>query len=218
MSLIHQIEKYYADIHQIKNRQDIDTLSHSSVGLSLMIASYAHKEQYRKNGEPYILHPLRIMEHYKDLIGLTNNQENFDINVLEKCNLPFKGVMELCLLHDVVEDTNLSIADIQNIFKIKGLENYFELYIKNELQLLTHQKDVDYETYISKILTNRVASLVKALDMYNNTNYLTLGQIDEESLKKIQVYQKYFLLLCLEHKFNLSFAKYNEYRKEKGWI
>ena len=218
MSLIHQIEKYYADIHQIKNRQDIDTLSHSSVGLSLMIASYAHKEQYRKNGEPYILHPLRIMEHYKDLIGLTNKQENFDINVLEQCNLPFKGVMELCLLHDVVEDTNLSLADIQNIFNIKGLENYFQLYIKDGLQLLTHQKDVDYDTYISRILTNRLASLVKVLDMYNNTNYLTLGKIDEESLKKIQVYQKYFLLLCLEHKFNLSFAKYNEYRKVKGWI
>lgn len=62
------------------------------------IAVDAHKDMRRKSGEPYILHPLAVAQIVVDEIGL--------------------GVTSaICaLLHDVVEDTELTLEDIEREF------------------------------------------------------------------------------------------------------
>src|SRR5215216_2206194 len=62
------------------------------------IAVEAHKTMRRKSGEPYILHPLAVAKIVVEEIGL--------------------GVRStLCaLLHDTVEDTDISLQDIQREF------------------------------------------------------------------------------------------------------
>ena len=56
---------------------------------AISIASLAHEGQLDKGGEPYILHPLRVMMKFKD----------------EKQRI-------VAVLHDVVKDTKVTIQDL----------------------------------------------------------------------------------------------------------
>nr|WP_319401940.1 RelA/SpoT family protein [uncultured Carboxylicivirga sp.] len=62
------------------------------------LAHHAHKGMRRKSGEPYILHPLEVARITSVEIGL--------------------GTKGICaaLLHDVVEDTDYTVEDLQNMF------------------------------------------------------------------------------------------------------
>ena len=61
-------------------------------------ANHAHKGIKRRSGEPYIMHPLAVAKIVCNEIGL--------------------GSTSICaaLLHDVVEDTDYTVEDIENIF------------------------------------------------------------------------------------------------------
>lgn len=61
-------------------------------------ANQAHKGIKRRSGEPYIMHPLAVAQIVCNEIGL--------------------GSISICaaLLHDVVEDTDYTVEDIENIF------------------------------------------------------------------------------------------------------
>tara|TARA_B100000575_G_scaffold222409_1_gene182815 strand:+ start:53 stop:478 length:426 start_codon:yes stop_codon:yes gene_type:complete len=58
---------------------------------ALTIASEAHQGQSSINGEPYILHPLRL------LIKSKNNEERI-----------------IAVLHDVIEKSNIRLSDLKN--------------------------------------------------------------------------------------------------------
>lgn len=64
-------------------------------------ARQAHKGARRRSGEPYIMHPIAVAQIVSEEIGL--------------------GSTSICaaLLHDVVEDTDYTIEDIENIFGSK---------------------------------------------------------------------------------------------------
>lgn len=65
------------------------------------IANKAHYGSRRKSGEPYILHPIEVAKIVSGEIGLGS-----------------KAVV-CALLHDVVEDTDLSLEDIESMFDPK---------------------------------------------------------------------------------------------------
>ena len=58
---------------------------------AIIIACEDHQGQFSINGEPYILHPLRL------LIKAKSNEERI-----------------IAILHDVIEKTNISLADLKN--------------------------------------------------------------------------------------------------------
>ena len=58
---------------------------------AITIACEAHQGQSSINGEPYILHPLRL------LIKAKSNEERI-----------------IAILHDVIEKTNISLSDLKN--------------------------------------------------------------------------------------------------------
>ncbi len=62
------------------------------------IAMEAHKNMRRKSGEPYIFHPLSVAEICVEEIGLGTTS------------------IVAALLHDVVEDTDIQLADIERTF------------------------------------------------------------------------------------------------------
>lgn len=90
------LREYRALLRALKERLkkgDKDTVRHA-----FEIAVEAHKTMRRKSGEPYILHPLAVAQIVVAEIGL--------------------GVTSaICaLLHDVVEDTELTLEDIEREF------------------------------------------------------------------------------------------------------
>ena len=62
------------------------------------VALEAHKEMRRKSGEPYIFHPIAVARICAEEIGLGTTS------------------IVCALLHDVVEDTDLSLEDIEGMF------------------------------------------------------------------------------------------------------
>ena len=62
------------------------------------IAVDAHKNQRRKTGEPYIYHPIAVAKIVSNEIGLGANS------------------IAAALLHDVVEDTDYTVVDIEQLF------------------------------------------------------------------------------------------------------
>lgn len=67
-----------------------------NVKLALDFATKAHNGQYRKNsGLDYIVHPISVMNKFKELIVPTLDVTDEYINIL----------LSACLCHDVIEDT-----------------------------------------------------------------------------------------------------------------
>ena len=94
--------------------------------------------QEDKLGIPYIFHPYHLAE-------LMDTED--------EC---------ICaLLHDVVEDTNITF---------KQLEKEFSKEIIDALKLLTHDKKVPYEEYVLKIKENPLAKKVKLADLKHNSD------------------------------------------------
>ena len=83
------------------------------------IAVEAHKDMRRKSGEPYIYHPIDVARIAAKEIGLSTTS------------------IICSLLHDVVEDTNYTLEDIERLFDSKvariidGLTKISEVYDQN---------------------------------------------------------------------------------------
>ena len=64
----------------------------SSVNISLIISSYAHREQYRENGNSYSVHPYSCLNLYRDFVGIEENSYDcIDLDLMykfrEKCRI-----------------------------------------------------------------------------------------------------------------------------------
>ena len=132
--------------------------------LALKIATEAHKGQVDKAGVPYINHPLTVA-------SLVDTEE-------EKI---------VALLHDTIEDTNITEQDLLNY----GFSNK----IVEEVKLLTHNKNVPYMDYIAKIKDNKLARKVKIADLTHNSDLSRLKEITEKDKKRYEKYQKALLYL-----------------------
>ena len=78
--------------------QDLNDKDIELIRDALDVAIDAHKDQYRKSGEPYIFHPISVAKIAAEKIGLDSI-----------------GIAS-ALLHDVVEDSKYSIKDIESRF------------------------------------------------------------------------------------------------------
>ena len=123
------------------------------------IACKAHKEQVDKAGVEYIQHPLTVAS----LVGSD-----------EKCIIT-------ALLHDVAEDTTITLEELGQLF---GNE------IKEALTLLTHKKDVSYFEYIKKIKTNPIARQVKIADLKHNSDLNRILNVRKEDIERVEKYKK----------------------------
>ncbi|MGB1992709.1 MAG: RelA/SpoT family protein [Flavobacteriaceae bacterium] len=91
-----QIAKAYKDLLRI-SYQKLTAADKKMIRLALDTAVDAHKDQRRKSGEPYILHPIAVAKIVADDIGLGAPS------------------IAAALLHDVVEDTKYTIDDIESM-------------------------------------------------------------------------------------------------------
>ena len=133
---------------------------------AMLIAYDAHKDKLDKGGAPYIFHPFHLAE-----------QMNSEEAVI------------IALLHDVVEDTDWTIEDMEK----KGFSNN----IIDALKLLTHNDDIEYLEYIRqiKLSTNKYAKEVKLADLKHNSDFSRLLNVDEKVLARVEKYGKAILIL-----------------------
>lgn len=110
----------------------------STLEKAIEIASKSHAGVLDKQGLPYILHPLRVM-----------------------INLNGLATQIVGVLHDVVEDTNITLEDIRNAG--------FSDDVVNALALVTHRREMSYADYVMACKRNAIARDVKIADLRENT-------------------------------------------------
>jgi GTP pyrophosphokinase len=94
---IRHIEDRYEDfLKEIRNKFDEERLAR--IEKAFRFANAAHDGIKRKSGEPYIIHPIAVAKIVAKDLGLGATS------------------IVAALLHDVVEDTEYSVADIENMF------------------------------------------------------------------------------------------------------
>ena len=106
---------------------------------ALALAAAAHRGQVYPSptGEPYILHPLRVM------LRMATATERI-----------------VALLHDVVEDTPTTLADLRRL-------GYAEA-VAAALDRLTRRDGEAYEAYIVRLAGDPLARRVKLADLADN--------------------------------------------------
>jgi len=135
----------------------------STIEKAISIALNAHEGQKRLDGRPYIMHPLRMASKAK-------NENEIIVSIL----------------HDVIEDSSLSLKDLVN--------NGFSDETIKSIDLLTHREDEDYFHYINRICPDKLAKCVKILDIQDNLDYNEWPNFSSY-LNKLEVYYKAIKIL-----------------------
>ena len=124
---------------------------------ALKLCFEAHKNQVDKSGIPYVFHPFHLAEHMET-----------------------EETVVVALLHDLVEDTDYTIAHLK--------EMGFPKTITEAIALMTHSADVEYMDYVAKIKTNPIAKAVKLADLRHNSDITRLDEVTEKDLKRVEKY------------------------------
>ena len=118
----------------------------------------AHKDQKDKGGYPYVFHPYHLAEQMED-----------------------EDTVTTALLHDVVEDTDYTLEDLERMG--------FPGRILEAIDLMTHRKDVPYLEYVALLKDNPIARKVKLADLRHNSDLTRLDHPDEKARKRIGKYR-----------------------------
>ncbi len=154
------------------------------------VAVDAHKDMRRKSGEPYIFHPIAVARICAEEMGLGTT------------------AIVCALLHDTVEDTHITLQDIEDLFGLKarkiinGLTKIPEVFDDNV--------SIQAENFRKLILTIsddlRVA-FIKIADRLHNMR--TLGSMRKDKQLKIAS-ETEFLYAPLAHRLGFNAIK-NEF-------
>ena len=120
---------------------------------AMKIAYEAHHGQTDVNGMPYVFHPYHLAEQMDDEYSCC-----------------------VALLHDVAEDTSVTLDDLAKIFPQE---------IIDALTLLTHESGTDYFDYVRKIKANPIAKKVKLADLEHNMDRSRIVDLSLVSAEKL---------------------------------
>ena len=128
---------------------------------AIEIALEAHKGALDKGGNPYILHPLRLM------LQMDSEEE-----------------MIVAILHDVVEDSEKWSFD-------KLQTEGFSKKIINSLRSITKENEnEDYEKFIDRSIRDKIGRKVKIADISDNLDISRLKEVTDKDILRINKYKK----------------------------
>ncbi len=126
---------------------------------ALKISFDAHKNQFDKSGMPYVYHPFHLAEQMDDEYSVC-----------------------VALLHDVVEDTDITLNDL--------ILCGFPEEVSDALEMMTHDDSVPYLDYVRKLKSNVIAKKVKLADLNHNSDLSRLDVVDNAALERVEKYKK----------------------------
>jgi len=192
------------DIEKIKHLHDVDSatkylysiIPHSELlEEALKYAQKAHENQFRKSGEPYIVHPILVA----CIVATITNDESMAISGL---------------LHDIVEDTEITSMDVETKFGkdvahlVDGLTKIDRIRDSELIPSSSNERIVISALSFRKMLlasTEDVRVLVvKLCDRLHNM--LTLNALPEHKQKRISE-ETLVVYAPIAHRLGISFLK-----------
>jgi len=129
---------------------------------AILLAVQSHAGQYDKAGQPYALHPLKVM-HY-----LKSDDEEL------QC---------IAVLHDVVEDCDVSWDDLH----AAGMS----ARVVDAVRALTKQRGQTYAEYKTAVFSNVDAMRVKLADLRHNTDIRRLKGVSDRDRERNVRYHEF---------------------------
>lgn len=179
------LKHYRALLRSLKKNYTIADRKH--IRQAFELALEAHKEMRRKSGEPYILHPIAVAQIVSEEMGLD-------------------ATSVICaLLHDVVEDTEITLEEIERMFNkevakiVDGLTKISGIFDLNS--------SIQAENFRKLLLTlndDIRVILVKLADRLHNMR--TLDSLKREKQLKIAS-ETIYLYAPLAHRMGLYAIK-----------
>lgn len=127
---------------------------------AIALASFAHSGQTDKVQQPYILHPLRVM------LALCSPKDRI-----------------VGVLHDVVEDTDVTLDDLRN--------DGYEKDIIEAIDSVTKREGESWEKFIERAGQNEIGRRVKICDISDNMSpFRHIGLDLEKRTKLLKKYKK----------------------------
>ena len=178
-----QIAKQYKELLRI-SYQTLTSEDKKLIRLAFDTAVDAHKNQRRRSGEAYIFHPIAVAKIVASKIGLDATS------------------IAAALLHDVVEDTEYTLIDIERLFGetvariVDGL---------TKISMLSSEKDISLqaENFRKMLLTlndDVRVILIKIADRLHNMQ--TMGSMPEDKQVKIAS-ETLYIYAPLAHRIGL---------------
>lgn len=143
------------------------------LALAIKIAAEGHLNQKDKGGNPYILHPLKVMHYLKS--------DDFQL-------------MAIAALHDVLEDTDVTASDLV----LLGFSNR----VKDAVVLLTKRDGQTPDEYFQGIKSNYDAVRVKLADLRHNTDVRRLKGLGDKDLLRVRKYHDMYVKLTKVKQFH----------------
>lgn len=134
-------------------------------------AHHAHHGQFDRGGNPYILHPIKVMHYVKS--------EDEELQCI-------------ALGHDVIEDTDVTYKDLKDA----GMTDR----IINGIRALTKVPGQTYDEYKDGVFANVDAMKVKLADLRHNTDVRRLKGVSEKDIARMEKYHRFYLELTFRLK------------------
>lgn len=157
-----------------------------NIRMAYELAVEAHSKQRRKSGEPYILHPIAVAKICVEEIGLGPT------------------AVIAALLHDVVEDTDVTLEDLREKFgdriakMVDGLTKLDGAYISES------QQAENFRKVLSTLVDDIRVVLIKMADRLHNLR--TIGSMQRHKQLKIAA-ETNFIYAPLAHRLGLYAIK-----------
>jgi len=162
-------------------KTDMDKTDRKNIRMAYEIAVVAHSKQRRKSGEPYILHPIEVARICAEEIGLGPT------------------AIVAALLHDTVEDTDVTLAEIRERFGPKISTIVDGLTKLKEIEPTIAQAE-NFKKVLSTLIEDVRVVLIKMADRVHNLR--TIGSMPPQTQLKIAAETSY-IYAPLAHRLGL---------------
>ena len=136
---------------------------------AIAITADAFRLKLDKGGEPYILHCLHVM----NIVGKKTEKDS--------------EMMQIAVMHDLVEDTDWTLADLESAG--------FSKRVVAGVAAMTHDPYESYDEYIQVIAKNDDARRIKLVDLKHNSDITRMKGLRDKDFERLKKYHKAFAFL-----------------------
>ena len=93
-------------------------------------------------------------------------------------------------LHDILEDTDLSITELSYILRSTISDEYFLCRVVEAVSAMTKYPSEKYDDYLDRVYGNNLARIVKIADLEHNSDLSRLPSITDRDLRRNEKYSR----------------------------